>query len=96
MGEDSFVIPDTGATAKLVCFWSLTHRNSLLGETGLLGFATYPAQATSKFGDGRMGDVRFAADITGRIAGAKGNFPAFVLGAGIPALLRKGASGPLG
>ena len=38
----------------------------------------------------------FAADITVRTAGAKGNFATFVLDSDIPALLRKGAPEALG
>ena len=49
-----------------------------------------------KFGDVRAGEVRCAADIKVGIAGRRGAFTAFVLGAGIPALLRKGAPEALG
>ena len=38
-----------------------------------------------------MDDVRYAAELTVRIAGAKGDFAAFVLDAGVPALQRYGA-----
>ena len=51
----------------------------------------YPAEARFKFGDGRIGEARYAADITVGIAGYKGSFTAFVLDAEIPALLCKGA-----
>ena len=44
-----------------------------------------------KFGDGRMGEVCHAADITVGVAGFKGAFTAFVLDSDIPALLSKGA-----
>ena len=66
------------------------------GNMGLPRVSTYPAQARFEFGDGRMGDVRFAANITVGIAGAEGNFTAFVLDADIPASLRKGALEALG
>ena len=91
MRNDSVVVLDTGATANLVCFRWLGHHNTLLEQQGLPRVPTYPAQARFKFGDGRTGDVCFAADITVGIAGAKGTFTAFVLDADIPALLCKGA-----
>ena len=92
MRDDSVVVLDTGATANLVCFRWLSHHNSLLEQQGLPRVLTYPAQARFKFGDGRTGNVCFAADITVGIAGAKGAFTAFALDADIPALLCKGAS----
>ena len=91
MRNDSVVVLDTGATANLVCFRWLSHHNALLEQRGLPRVSTYPAQARFKFGDGRTGDVCFAADITVGIAGTKGTFTAFVLDADIPALLCKGA-----
>ena len=91
MRNDSVVVLDTGATANLVCFRWLAHHNTLLEQQGISRVPTYPAQARFKFGDGRTGDVCFAADITVGIAGAKGTFTAFVLDADIPALLCKGA-----
>ena len=65
-------------------------------KVGLPRVSTYPAQARFKLGDCRTGDVEFAADITVGIAGAKGNFTAFVLAADIPAFLRKGALEAMG
>ena len=44
---------------------------------GLRRVATYAAQARFKFGYGREGDVRFAADITVGVAGAKVSSAAF-------------------
>ena len=49
------------------------------------------AHATFRFGDGRTGDVGFAADVTVGLAGSKGQFTAFALDSDIPALLSKGA-----
>ena len=60
-------------------------------KAGRPHISTQPAQARFKFGDGRMGDVEIAADITAGIAGPKGAFTDFALDAEIPALLRKGA-----
>ena len=91
MMENSVVTLDAAATANLMCFRWLIRHNTMPGRVGLRRESTYPAQVRFKFGDGRMGDVRHAADITAGAAGAKGNFTAFVLDAGSPALLRKGA-----
>ena len=63
---------------------------------GLPRAPTYPAQARFKFGNGRLGGVRFVADITVGVAGATRNFAAFVLDADIPAVLHRGASESLG
>ena len=93
--EDSFVILNTGATANLVRFRWLAHRSSLLGNMCLPRVTTYPAWARFKFGDGRMGDVRFAADITAGTAGARGNFAASALDADSTAfVLERGVGGP--
>ena len=89
--EESVGILDAGATANLVCFRRLRHHNSMMGQVGLPRVSTYPAPARFKFGDGRMGNVKFAADITVGIAGYKGTFTAFALVSDIPALLRNGA-----
>ena len=74
-------ILDAGATANLVC-----RREELLANKGLPAVTTHPAHATFKFGDGRTGEVRHAADITVGVAGVKGKFAAFVLDSDIPAL----------
>ena len=57
---------------------------------------TYPARARFKFRNGRVGDVRYAADIPAGIAGGRGEIAASLLGADIAALLREGALGSLG
>ena len=49
-----------------------------------------------RFGNGRLGGVRRAADITAGIAGNSGAFAEFVLDKDILALLRKGATEALG
>lgn len=89
--NDSVVIMDTGATANLVCFNWLSHHKYLLARRGLPKVDSYPAHAMFKFGDGRLGEVCHAADITVGVAGVKGTFTAFVLDSDIPALLSKGA-----
>ena len=52
--------------------------------------------ACSKLGDGRVGEVRHAADIKVGIAARRGALTVFVLEADIPALLRKVAPDALG
>ena len=52
--------------------------------------------ARFKFGGGRVREVSHAADCRVGFAGRRGTFAAFVSGADIPALLRKGALGALG
>ena len=94
--ENSLVIPDAGATASRVCLRWLNHHNSMLGKVGLPRVSTFPAQVHYKFGGGWMGGVQFATYITVCTAGAMGNSAAFVLDAGIPAILRKEESGALG
>ena len=56
----------------------------------------YPAMARFKFGGGRIGEVKYAADIKVGFAGCRGVSTALVLEADIPALLRTGALGALG
>ena len=87
--EYSVVVLDTGAAANLVCFRSLAHHNRILERRGIPRVTTYPSQARFRFGDGRLGEVRHAAAISV-------GFTAFVLGGGVPALLRKGAMEALG
>ena len=90
------MVLDAGATANLVCYKWLENHNSFLERQGLEKAVPYPSNARFKFGDGRMGEVKHAADIKVGIAGCKGTFTAFVLDADIPALLRKGALDALG
>ena len=56
----------------------------------------YPTIARCKFGDGRAGEVKHAAEIKVGIARRRGASAAFVSEAAIPALLRKGAFEVLG
>ena len=64
----------------------------LVGSLGLPGISTYRAGARFKVGGRRLGEVRYAAGITGGIVGRKGTHTAVSLDADIPASLRKGAS----
>ena len=87
---------DTGAAADLVCFKWLERHNEISERYGVPRGQAYLARARLKFGDGRSGEIRCAADIPAIIAGNRGVFTAFVLGAATPALSRKGALGTLG
>ena len=78
-----------GATADLVCFSGLTRRNSILAKRGFPKVAAFPSKARFLFGDGRLVEVRHAADIPVWVA-------ALVLDGGAPALLCKGAMEALG
>ena len=71
MGAESSVALKTGAAAKLARFWRLAYRNKLLEKHGLSRVSTYPTCARFKFGDGRLGEVRCAADIPARLAGSR-------------------------
>ena len=50
--------------------------------------AAFPVCVRIEFGDGLLGEVRYAADITVGIAGRGGTLTASVLEADIPASLR--------
>ena len=93
--DESAAILGTGATAHLACFQWLRRHNELLARSGFPAASTYQAHATSKFGDGRTGEVCRAADIGVGAAGIKGVFTAFVLDSDVPALLSTGALGTL-
>ena len=79
------VVPDTGATANFVCFRWLEHQNQLLESYGYQRVSTDPPKARFRFGDGRLGEVRLAADIPVGLAGEKRKFAAFARDAAIPA-----------
>ena len=63
----------------------------LFGRNGESPAHPHPARARIKFGGGSLGDVRDAAEILAGVAGGRGEFAAFSLGAESPAVLRKGA-----
>ena len=90
--SESVAVLETGATANLVCYKWLDTHNLFSKRQGLEEAVSYPSNAGFKLGDGRIGEVKHAADIRVGIAGCKGAFAAFVLGAAIPAFLSKGAS----
>ena len=60
---DSAVVLDTGATANLACCRRLEHHNRLLEKNEYQSVSTYASTARFRSGDGRLGDVRHAADI---------------------------------
>ena len=82
---------DTGATANLVSFERLENHKSIVGKRGLRRKSSHTASARFKFGDGRRGEVRYAAEITVGTAACKDTLAAFASLADIPALLREGA-----
>ena len=89
--EDAAAVLGTGATANLALFrWHERH-NRLLERKGRRKVSTYPSSTRFRFGGGRLGEVRHAADIPEGIAENKGKFTALAPDADIPALLRKGA-----
>ena len=94
--DDSVVASALGATADIVCFSWLARHNRNLGRRGIPRVATYPSRERFRFGDGRLGEVRYAADIPAGIAGNRGVSTAFVLDADIPALSRRGSMEALG
>ena len=93
---NSVAVLETGATATLACFKWLGRRNAALDKWVIPPAQPHPALAGFKFGKGRLGEVRFAAEISVGIAGGRGKFAAFLLAADIPLLLRQGALGALG
>ena len=72
------------------------NRNLLPEKHGAPRVSTYPACRRFKFGDGRRGAERFAAESTAGIACFKETFAAFALDADTPALLSKGSLEALG
>ena len=87
---DAFMVSQD---ANLVCFRWLARRNCFLGRRGIPRRpAANPSQARFRFGDGRLGGVRRAADIPVGIAGNKGMYTARVPEGDTPELLRAGAA----
>ena len=81
------VVLDTGATANLARRAWLANHNQFLERLGIEKAHLYPSAARYKFGDGRIGEVQYAANITGGVAGCKGSLTALVMDDEIPALL---------
>ena len=79
------MVADAGAAANLVCFRWLEHQNRLLEKMERRKASTYPSATGFRCGDGRLRDVRRAANIPVGIAEGQGKPTAFVLSAEIPA-----------
>ena len=93
---DSVAVLDMGATASLACFKWLAGHNSHLQQIEIPQVSRYPKMPRVQFGDRRIGEVRYAADINVRTVGRRGTLTACVPEAAVPALLRKGAREALG
>ena len=78
--EASVAVLHTGAAANLACFRRLARRNRILDRKGPLRVSTCPACARIKFGIGRAGEVRRAADVPVGNAGKLGKFTALCAG----------------
>ena len=93
-----FVFEETGsaavlaarATASVLCSRRSGRHNRISAQNEFPQLSTYPGCARFKFGDGRLGEVRCAADNPVGIAGTTGKLTAFATEADIPALLRRG------
>ena len=79
-------ILDTGASVNLAHLNRLANRNAILASFGIDKARIVPADASFKFGDGRIGDVHKAAVFTIDIAGHIGKTTAVAVDADIPAL----------
>ena len=93
---DSVVVLDAGPTASNLVFRWLGRHRRMLERQCFPPVSTFLAYARFKFGNGRRGEVRRAADIPVGIGGVTGELTAVALEAGIPASLRKGVLGRLG
>ena len=91
LGMESLAVLGTVAAAISACFGWLNPPAAMLERVGVPIAKPYPACARFKFGDGRMGDVRFTSETPAGIAGGRGKFTSLLLGADIPATPRKGA-----
>ena len=89
-GAESLAVLDTGAAADLVRFRLLGRRNKFPERNRISRVTIYPACARFKFGLGRLGEVRYVADIPAGMACCRDKFGAFVLEADISASLRQG------
>ena len=94
--EDRVAWLGDGATANLACFCWLAQHNRILERRGVPRVATFPSKAKFRFRDGRLGEVRHAADIPVWIVGNKRKFTAFARGGDVPALYREGAMEAIG
>ena len=82
--------------ANLACSTWPNHHSSVRQKSGAPTARPNPAFARFKFANGRMSNVRFAANAPSGFTGRRGAFATFLDGEGIPALLGLGALKPLG
>ena len=94
--DDSAVVLHTGAPANLVCFNCLENHNSHLQQVGIPPKMVHSTTARFKFGNGRIGEARYAADLKVGIAVRRGSIAVFALGEAIPASGSRGALEALG
>ena len=88
---------NASAAPNLARFRRVGHRNEYSEREENPRVTAYAACARYKFGDGRLGEVRRAADISAGIAGSRGKFaPSATETEGISAFLRRGALGGVG
>ena len=78
--------------ANWACFTLLDSRYFALEKFGVSPARPIPATVRFAFDNGRMGEVRFAGGLLSRIAGGRGKFVDFSMGADTSALSRGGAS----
>ena len=62
----------SGATANLLCSRRIERQNQLLEKSDYPEVSSYPSTALFRSGDGRLGEVRHAADIPAGLARNKG------------------------
>ena len=72
------------ATATLACSEWLGRRSSVLKKFGVPPAQAHPARGRFKFGDVRLGEGRYAADIPVGAAGGRGKVTASLIDADIP------------
>ena len=87
---------NASAAPNLARFRWVGHHNEYSEREENPRVTAYAACARYKFGDGRLGEVRRAADISAGIAGSRGKFAPSATEKDISALLRRGALGGLG
>ena len=86
--SESAAALDTGAPATLACCKWPHHHTAALERLEAPITGPDPACAELKFGNGRMEEVRFAAENLRGVAGRQGTLNTFLLGADIPTPLR--------
>ena len=93
-GQDCVAAPDSRAAADAALFRQLGNRNLLFERQRLPRVSNCSACVRFKFGEGRLGEARFVADITVGTAGCRGTLTAcdVLTVRWISAVLREGNS----